>query len=75
MHEQDKYYVMQQPILGKPFKVLTRKRAGIPTGEYIGFYNPKRDIITLYPTKGAWRYGGLKRHEISIRDPRVINNY
>lgn len=76
MHEQDKYYIYQQPIPGKAFKVITRKVAGLPTGEYSGYYNPKRDMITLYPTKSPHNMGKiLNKHEISIFDRRIVNAY
>ncbi len=76
MHEKDTYYLTRLPVSATSvtaFKVVTKTAEGAPTGEYVGYYNDKRGVITLYPAKGSWIYGRLQKHEISIYDRRVKN--
>ncbi len=67
------YTAKEKPTRGKPIKVIARDELGKMVGEYVGYYNEYRGVITLYPAKKTLKYYGvLLKHEISDRHLRVV---
>jgi hypothetical protein len=60
------YFVKERFELGKSNRVYARDDDGKMTGEYDGYYNPRTGAVTLYPAKGSWIYGKLKKEQISV---------
>ena len=46
---------------------------GRPCGEYDGYWDPRRGLVTLYPAKGSWIYGRLTKITIYDREVRRMN--
>lgn len=65
------YYSNFSPVAGKPCKIVEKDKDGITRGEYIGYWDPKRGVIRLYPAKGSWMYGRLDKKVINERVLRV----
>lgn len=60
------YFVKERFEVGKPNRVYAKNDEGKPTGEYDGYYNPGSGTVTLYPAKGSWIYGRLKKDKIAV---------
>lgn len=66
------YIVKERFENNKPNRVYRKNEAGMTTGEYNGYYNPKTGTVTLYPAKGSWIYGRLQKEKISVDLIRLI---
>ena len=65
------YYIKADRLIpGRAVRVYAKDDEGIPRGEYDGYWQPERGVVVLYPAKGTWMYGRLKKHTISDRQVR-----
>ena len=51
---------------GKALKVIERSPGGVLISEYKGFYNPKKFVVTLYPTYNPFAQDNTKKNKRSI---------
>ena len=54
---------------GVPVRILERTKDGLLLGEYVGYYNFKRDTFTLYPCYNpfAINTGKLRKQTVAAR--------
>ncbi|MBQ8371537.1 MAG: hypothetical protein IJX38_01170 [Clostridia bacterium] len=59
------YYHRCDIVAGKKLTFYTKNKNGHKDGEYVGWYDYKRNTVRLYPAPGSRIYGKLPAHEIA----------